>query len=405
MPDHRPETSHDGDVIAERYRLHRLIGTGGMADVWEATDERLRRNVAVKILRPEAGGSREDARLARERFRAEAQMAARQVHRCIVAVYDAGEDGGRAFLVMERLSGETLRDRLALGGLSDDEARAVMGDVLAALATAHEAGIAHRDIKPGNILRGDDACWKVADFGIAKPLDGPDEADLTRTGLVIGTPRYMAPERLAGHPATAASDLYSVGVILRQCIEDRADADPTLRAAADRASALDPAERFASARWMAQAIERPEGAETVISTHPSGEGDGDATLVDHRPIAGATETIATHGPPTLALATTPTGPNRARRAAGLVGIAALLLLGAVGASALSGGDDPEPSRSGAPASATTTTSAPPVTEATTTIAPATTEQPTTTAPAPIPEPKGKGKGKDKGPDGKAKPKG
>jgi non-specific serine/threonine protein kinase/serine/threonine-protein kinase len=201
-----------GPLIADRYRLGPLLGRGGMAEVFDAFDERLERPVAMKVLRPEVAA---DAEM-RRRFEAEARAAARFSHPSVVSVYDSGEDAGRAFLVMERLPGETLADQIRRGPVDQTWLRTVAFDVLAALEAAHDVGLLHRDIKPGNVLITEEDRVKVADFGIAKMMVGDGEArgDETAVGLVLGTPAYLAPERLAGQPATVATDLYALGVVL-----------------------------------------------------------------------------------------------------------------------------------------------------------------------------------------------
>ncbi|MDQ6784102.1 MAG: serine/threonine protein kinase [Actinomycetota bacterium] len=199
-------------LIAGRYRVGARLGSGGMAEVLDAFDERLERAVAVKVLRPEVAA---DADM-RRRFEAEARAAARFTHPSVVSVYDSGEHGGRAFLVMERLPGETLADRIRQGPVDQVWLRTVAFDVLAALGAAHDIGLLHRDIKPGNVLITTENRAKVADFGIAKMMadQGGPEGDLTAVGLVVGTPAYLAPERLAGQPATVSTDLFALGVVL-----------------------------------------------------------------------------------------------------------------------------------------------------------------------------------------------
>jgi serine/threonine protein kinase len=260
-------------LIADRYETHGLIGRGGMAEVYAATDHRLGREVAVKMLLP-AMAVRDDVR---RRFEAEARAAARIEHPNAVAVFDTGEDDGEAFIVMERLPGETLADRLAHGRVDEEWVRRVAGDVLGALGAAHAAGIVHRDVKPGNVLLTSDDVAKLTDFGIAKRVD----ADPTTIGNVIGTPAYLAPERLAGAPASPRSDLYSLGVVLYEALAGakpfpgdeavavaraveagmyaplshvRPDADAALVGVVERAMARDPDARFPSAAAMADAL-------------------------------------------------------------------------------------------------------------------------------------------------------
>jgi serine/threonine protein kinase len=267
-----PVPSSEGPaVLADRYELGPLLGRGGMGEVRAGWDRRLTRRVAVKVLRPDMAVQPE----VRRRFEHEARMAAQLVHPSVVAVFDTGEDGEVAFLVMEQLSGRTLSERMAAGRLDAEEARVLGIQVLDALEAAHRIGLVHRDIKPGNILEAGPGGWKVGDFGIAKSLEATDPA-LTATGLVIGTPAYLAPERLAGGPATPASDLYAAGAVLYEAVagrrvlpagaplaawsarpapleEVRPDLPPALVGLVTRAMDPDPARRFSSAGEMAEA--------------------------------------------------------------------------------------------------------------------------------------------------------
>jgi serine/threonine protein kinase len=251
-----------------------------MAEVYEGLDTRLGRSVAVKLLRAEYAG---DA--ARRRgLSAEARAAARLSHPNVATVYDVGEDEGRPCIVMELVTGGTLARRLQDPPMGQEEAVRLITQVLAALDAAHRAGIVHRDIKPGNILLTEDGTAKVADFGIAKALEpAPADVDLTVTGEVMGTPRYLAPERAAGEQATVSSDLWAVGVVLYEALTGRPpfDADtplglaiaaergdlvppevyrpdlsPALGAVVARALAPRPLERFTSASEMAAALSR-----------------------------------------------------------------------------------------------------------------------------------------------------
>jgi serine/threonine protein kinase len=195
--------------LAERYRLDRPIGRGGMGEVWAGHDLRLGRPVAVKLLRPAMAQVAE----ARLRFEAEATAAAKLADPHVVAIFDTGEESSIPYIVMELLSGETLSDELRRGPLDAVETRQIADQLLSALAVAHRAGIVHRDVQPGNVLRAGPDTWKPGDFGIAKSLEAATE--LTMTGLVPGTPAYVAPERLDGEPATPSADLYSLGVVER----------------------------------------------------------------------------------------------------------------------------------------------------------------------------------------------
>jgi serine/threonine protein kinase len=213
-------TSGDPARLAGRYRLGVLLGRGGMAEVYDGFDERLARPVAIKILRT---GTADDADR-RERFEREARSAARLSHPAVVAVYDSGEDRGRSYLVMERLPGETLLDRMRAGPVDGRGLAGVAADVLDALVAAHALGLVHRDIKPANILLTADGRAKVADFGIAKTYGddgGTGDADLTATGLVLGTVAYLSPEQIAGAAPSPQADIYSLGVVLYEALAGR----------------------------------------------------------------------------------------------------------------------------------------------------------------------------------------
>jgi hypothetical protein len=284
-----------GATLGSRYQLGERLGKGGMAEVYDAIDLRLERPVAVKVLRPEMA-ARNDLRL---RFLAEARSAAALVHPHAVAVYDTGEHAGLPYLVMERLPGETLADRLAMGPVDPTWLREQASGLLGALAAAHAAGIVHRDVKPANILLAADGTAKLADFGIAKSITpgggaGRDWTDLTATGQLMGTPAYLAPERVEGQPASPRSDLWGLGVVLYEALAGRRpfegdsplavaravvegqhvpladlrpDIDPRLIAVVEWAMARDPAERFASAQAMAAALDDdPAHATRVLPT-------------------------------------------------------------------------------------------------------------------------------------------
>jgi serine/threonine-protein kinase len=238
-----------------------------MARVFDGFDERLERPVAVKILRPET----EALPGMRKRFQQEARISARLVHHNIVPVLDYGEDGAASYLVMERLPGRTLRDEIARGPMPPERLTALMSDTLGALAAAHRFGVLHRDIKPSNILLDDDGHARLTDFGIAKSFDarGAEDAtsDMTMTGVVLGTPGYLAPERRAGQSATVQSDLYSVGAVMVEALSGRRlmpgeehppDLPPHLRAVATKALTADPQQRFSSAAEMLHALQTHE---------------------------------------------------------------------------------------------------------------------------------------------------
>ncbi|ADI08708.1 putative serine/threonine protein kinase [Streptomyces bingchenggensis BCW-1] len=184
-----------------------------MGEVWRATDEVLRRTVAVKLLLGDDPASQAAAR-----FRLEAQTAARLSHPNIVGVFDFGARDGRFYLVMELVEGQSLAQELtAQGALRAERVAAIAAQGAAGLASAHRTGIVHRDIKPGNLMSDADGTVKIGDFGIARFVDDPATA-LTTAGQIIGTSLYLAPERALGRPASPASDVYSLGCLLYQLL-------------------------------------------------------------------------------------------------------------------------------------------------------------------------------------------
>ena len=380
--------------IAGRYRIEGPLGRGGMAEVRAGTDLRLQRPVAVKFLLPEMA-AREDIR---RRFEAEACAAASLTDPHAVAVYDTGEHDGLPYIVMERLPGETLADRIATGPQDPAWVRQVAREVLAALGAAHAAGLVHRDVKPGNILITADNHAKIADFGIAKGLEASDGSlDLTGTGQLLGTPAYLPPERLDGGPATPRSDLYSLGVVLYEALtgrcpfpgetpvatamaivagghppldEVRPGLDPILVTTIERAMATDPAQRFESAAAMAAALAQPDDTVAMADHVTVVNAATPATAVISQPAMSQTAAFD--------VAPAPIGRRRSRlpvaaMLATLVFVA--LLVAALNRDDGGGGNQP------VSAQTTDTTQPAPSTTAAQTQAPQTTAAPVVTAPA------------------------
>jgi serine/threonine-protein kinase len=201
-------------ALADRYRIERELGEGGMATVYLADDLRHERQVALKVLKPELA-----ALLGAERFLSEIKTTAALRHPHILPLFDSGEAGGFLFYVMPYVEGETLRDRLRReGALEVSEALAITRDVTQALDYAHGQSVIHRDVKPENILLGDGGAV-VADFGIALAVSEAGGERLTETGLYLGTPTYMSPEQATGESdATPASDVYSLACLLYEML-------------------------------------------------------------------------------------------------------------------------------------------------------------------------------------------
>jgi eukaryotic-like serine/threonine-protein kinase len=283
-------------LLGNRYRLGERIAAGGMGAVYRAVDETLGRQVAVKVLRRELA----DDPTFLERFRREARAAAGLSHPGVAGVYDYGELGGQPFIVMELVEGETLAERLAARcRLPWREAFAIGEQVAAALAAAHAHGLVHRDVKPANILLGRDGRAKVTDFGIAQAAQ---TVTLTRTGMVLGSANYVAPEQAKGGHVGPAADLYSLGCVLFEAVtgetpyrggnavaiatqhvsapvpdprEQAPDLPPEAAALITRALQKHPAGRFPSGAAMAAALAAArdeDGATRVLPTLPEGTG-------------------------------------------------------------------------------------------------------------------------------------
>jgi eukaryotic-like serine/threonine-protein kinase len=254
-----------GTVLSGRYKLEAKLGSGGMSTVYLARDTTLDRSVAVKVMHREMSEQADQL----ERFRQEARAVAKLSHPNVVAVIDAGEDGGHPYIVFEYVEGETLKQRInRLGALDPQEALAYAIEIARGLTVAHARNMVHRDIKPQNVLIDSEGRAKLTDFGISRQLE---QDGMTATGRVLGTTDYVSPEQAMGHPVDPRSDIYSLGVVLYEMLigqvpfhadsqvgvamkhvneelPDTQQRRPELSAAAamvvERATAKDPADRY-----------------------------------------------------------------------------------------------------------------------------------------------------------------
>ncbi|NLU84705.1 serine/threonine-protein kinase [Rhodococcus sp. HNM0569] len=401
---------NNGSQIAGRYRLIRLIATGGMGQVWEADDTRLGRRVAVKVLKSEFSSDPEFL----ERFRFEARTTAQLNHPGIAGIYDYGEvadasGDSTAYLVMELVNGEPLNTVLArVGRLAIPYTLDMLEQTGRALQVAHDAGVVHRDVKPGNILITPSGQVKITDFGIAKAVEA---SPVTRTGMVMGTAQYIAPEQALGQDATSASDVYSLGVVGYEALSGRrpftgegaltvamkhvretpaplpADLPPNVRELIDITLTKDPAARYANGGEFADAVATVRAGGRPPA--PGSNAAGTTARVVPAPLPGATQVLSTgqanYGgpegePPEDEKRGLTSGQKAVAWAAGGLLLLAALIAGGL---LLLGGDD-EPDRAPAPVTSTlptlTRTTAPPTTTQwqPTYEAPPTWDEPTTT---------------------------
>jgi serine/threonine-protein kinase len=297
-------------VVDGRYRVLNRLGAGGMADVYCAEDTHLGRQVALKVLYRRFA---QDAEFV-ERFRREAQSAAGLSHPNVVNVYDRGEHDGTYYIAMEYLPGRTLKEVVEQGRLDQEAVVDIGVQILRAASFAHRRGVVHRDLKPHNVMLDDAGNAKVTDFGIARA----GASEMTEAGSIMGTAHYLSPEQAQGQPATAQSDLYSIGVILYELLTGRLpfdgdsavaiavqhlndppapirslrpDVAPALEAAVMHALAKDPRSRWADADEFIRAL---EGARAELAAQPLGQ-----DTAAFAPLAPTAVAAADGGPPAL----------------------------------------------------------------------------------------------------------
>jgi serine/threonine-protein kinase len=333
-----------GTVLEDRYTLTGLIAAGGMGEVWAANDAVLDRAVAVKLMSPAL--SQRSGFL--ERFRAEARYSAGLDHPNITTVYDYGEDEGSAYLVMELVLGQPLSQIISeRAPLSAPETSSILIQAANALEAAHQRGVVHRDVKPANILVTPDGTAKLTDFGISRLVSSEPR---TRSGEVLGTAQYLSPEQTLGHPATASSDIYALGVVGHEMLTGQRPFDaetmvatahahisqpppqlpdsvpPWLRDVISSALAKDPADRPAGAAAMARSL-RVAGTAADVTGNRS----------------GMTQVMPVSAMPVSAMQSTAAGTRDRRPGRGsalLIGAAAVVTIGVVAAFALPGADSP-----------------------------------------------------------------
>lgn len=329
-----------------RYRLVRRIATGGMGEVWQADDTVLGRRVALKLLVEELAA---DDRATR-RFVREARATARLAHPNVARVFDFGRDGGAPFLVMELLEGETLAARLASGPLGPAEAARVAAAVADALEAAHRLGIVHRDVKPSNVMLTRDGEVKVLDFGIAAAAD--ETHSTTGSGL-YATVAYVSPERVAGEPATPASDVYSLGAVLYELLCGRppfSGRSPALVARAHLHDQPVPVRQLAP--WVPARL--AEACQAALAKDPARRPSSAASLAIRLRAAVAAPAVPEEAGPAATVRVGTGGPvwrRHRRRVTVLLGLVLAGLLAVVAARELglwpAGGQEPAAARAAA----------------------------------------------------------
>ncbi|MGH3023203.1 MAG: protein kinase domain-containing protein [Gaiellaceae bacterium] len=333
-----------------RYLLERELGRGGMAAVHLASDTELGRQVAVKVLASHLAGDE----AFRQRFVREARMAARLAHPNVVRVFDAGEEDGRPFIVMEYVPGVTLAEELErVERLAPARTVDLALQICGGLDDAHRAGLVHRDVKPGNLLLRDDGVLKIADFGIARAAEA---TQLTQVGSVLGTAAYLAPEQAAGEQVTAAADIYALGVVLYELLTGRtpfAFESPADLLVKQRESSMPPVRELEP--------EVPEALEAAVmhclARNPAYRPPSAAALA-HELAAASPETPTASLPPVTGVratevateplappaATESARPRRGRLAAVIAGLVVLALAAAALVWATGGDENPAPAQ-------------------------------------------------------------
>ena len=383
----------DEQIIAGRYRLDERLGSGGMGVVWQAYDQRLRRKVAVKqVLVPAELTSSESEEMIRRTMR-EGRIAARLQHPQLITVFDVVQDDGQPYLIMEYLPSTSLS---ALGVLPPEEVARIGAEAAAGLAAAHEAAVVHRDVKPANVLVGEDGTVKITDFGIARVTE---DIGGTMTSTFAGTPAYLAPEVAKGGPATYASDVYSLGATLYTAVEGAPpagnDTNPMAQLYRISSGIITPPTKAGPLTdvlmWLLNPD--PEQRPTMVQAR-----DALATVTYETPLpaaAGPAPAAPVLTPAATTVAAAPPPPGQPGRRGRAVLFAAVLVVVAVAAALVTTllNREDKPDTAAPPASDTSTTSeAAPTTEPptsedeTTTTAPTTTTTttppPTTTTPKP-----------------------
>jgi eukaryotic-like serine/threonine-protein kinase len=360
-------------LLADRYELCEVVGAGGVARVHRAVDRHLERDVAVKVLDDEQARSADPS--GRDRFLREARSAARLQHPHLVTIYDAGEDAGELFLVMELVDGQSLAALIGQRApLPVDEAVSIAVQILDGLSAVHADGVIHRDVKPSNVLVDAAGRARLTDFGIAKRLDDIEQ-NLTSAGMVVGTPTYLAPEQATGDRLGVATDVYLVGLVLDEMLTGRrptgsaldprrvrSDVPAGVADAVVRATDADPKRRFQSATDMIEALRAvPPRVATLVFPAAA------AAVPVAAPMAGHTTVMPGNHPiveaePTRAIAPVlvdpvEAGPRFGPRMSGwwLLAAAAIVLALVVGLLMVA---DAAPDKPGGPALSTPGTSVP-----------------------------------------------